>query len=156
IVGLSLLGGGIASCVLVRRRGGAGAPACLAVSAGIALLVVVGAAVPRVNAYQNIKGFAEQVKARLDPGARFATTEQEKDAWGFYTGRFAEPLDTPERVLAYLALPGRRDLLIEEGKLQEVRAALPAGVVEILRGRVGSQEYHFPAPAAAQGAPLRS
>ena len=149
IVGLSLLGGGIASCVLVRRRGGAGAPACLAVSAGIALLVVVGAAVPRVNAYQNIKGFAEQVKARLDPGARFATTEQKRDAWVFYTGRFAEPLDTPERVLAYLALPGQRDLLIEEGKLQEVRAALPAGVVEILRGRVGSQEYHLLERASA-------
>ena len=143
IMGLALLAGGSASCALVRRRGGAGAPACLAASAGIALLVVVGAAVPRVNAYQNIKGFAAQVKARLEPGARFATTEQKRDAWVFYTGRFAEPLDTPESVLAYLALQGPCDLLIEEDKLREVRAVLPAGVVEILRGRVGSQEYHL-------------
>jgi 4-amino-4-deoxy-L-arabinose transferase-like glycosyltransferase len=148
----ALLAGGAGALVGLRRRGGgalAGAAAppaaawCLVGSAALVVLIGIGGVVPWINRFQNIRGFAEQVRPRLDEGVPFGTTERKRDAWVFYTGRFAEVLDTRDGLLAYLGGPPPRDLLIEEEVLREVRPDLPPGTVERVRGRVGSGPYYL-------------
>src|SRR5439155_1477638 len=75
--------------------------------------------------------------------AAFATTEEKRDAWVFYTGRFAEEADTPAAIARYLARPGPRQLLIEDELLRTVdRGAFPS-LVEVLSGTVAGQGYHL-------------
>ncbi|HEU4403550.1 MAG TPA: hypothetical protein VFT43_15740, partial [Candidatus Polarisedimenticolia bacterium] len=110
---------------------------------------LVAEVVPWMNGYKNVRGFAEQVQARLDPAIPFGTTESKREAWVFYTGRSSEVLDTQESVLEYLRRPPPRDLLIDEETLRSVRPSLPGGTTERLRGRVGDQEFHLLSRVAA-------
>jgi 4-amino-4-deoxy-L-arabinose transferase-like glycosyltransferase len=131
----ALLAAGGWCAVLLRRRGRAdGAILCLLGSTVTVLLISVGALMPWVNRYQNVRAFAEQVKAHLGPGVGFGATEEKREAWVFYTGRFAEELDSRSRILDFIGQPGPRCLLIEEEKLRDIRSALPADVAELLRG----------------------
>lgn len=140
IGGLFLIGAALAWWALRRGRGG---PAAALLIGSIVLVHVAAIArvVPWVNRHQNIRVTAEEVRARLTPGAVFGTTEQKHDAWVFYTGREAVFLDDPPAALRFLQEEGARDLLIEDAELDLIRDRLPAGVVEVLRGRVGSQDY---------------
>jgi 4-amino-4-deoxy-L-arabinose transferase-like glycosyltransferase len=142
-ISLAFLAGGIAAWVLARRGRAGAVAACLAGSTLLALLMVIGWVVPAVNSSQNIRAFALRVREYLEPGVPFASTEQKREEWVFYTGRFAEPVDTKESLLHYLTLGGPRDLLIEEEKLRDIRAVLPPDAREVLRGRVGDQDYHL-------------
>lgn len=140
IGGLFLLGAALAW--RAHRRGRTG-PAAGLLIASVVLVQLVGIAgvVPWVNRYQNIRGMAEAVRARLTPGAVFGTTEQKHDAWVFYTGRSAVFLDDPPAALRFLQEEGARDLLIEEAELDPIQNRAPEGVIEVLRGRVGAQDY---------------
>jgi 4-amino-4-deoxy-L-arabinose transferase-like glycosyltransferase len=135
IGGLLLLGGTGAAILLSRQRA-AGAVPCLIGSMALVLLVTVEGIVPWVNRHANLRGFAEQVRSHLRPAAAFGTTRRKRDAWVFYTGRFAEMLDTPVSVREYLARDGPRFLVIEARVLREIGGNLPAGTTEILRDRV--------------------
>jgi 4-amino-4-deoxy-L-arabinose transferase-like glycosyltransferase len=136
-----------------RRRGRAGRAAALLVgSIVLSHLAGIGWLAPWVNRHQNIRATAEAVRARLDPDATFATTEQKHDAWVFYTGRPAVFLDDPPAALRFLQEAGRRELLIEDAELDPIRDRLPEGVVELLRGRVGSQDYFLLRRGGAPGA----
>ena len=106
-----------------------------------------------VNRHLNLRGFAEQVRDRLRPEIPLATTEEKRDAWVFYSGRFVEELDTRPRLLAYLAAGPRRDLLIEDEELREIRPALPEGTTEVLEGRVSGRPYHMLRLPPSAGAP---
>jgi 4-amino-4-deoxy-L-arabinose transferase-like glycosyltransferase len=133
-----------ATAVPAAARAAAAHPAaawCLVGSAALVLLIAVAGLVPLINRFQNIRRFAEQVRPHLEDGVPFGTTEQKREAWVFYTGRFAEVLDTRASLLTYLAGPPPRDLLIEEEVLREIRAELPPGVAEVVRGRVGGSAY---------------
>jgi len=124
LLGLALAAGAVAATVLHARGRASGA---------LAALFRRG----------NIRGFAEQVKERLEPGAAFATTEEKRDAWVFYTGRFAEAADTPGAIALYLSRPGPRQLLIEDELLRAVDPGALTSVVEVLRGTVAAQGYHL-------------
>jgi 4-amino-4-deoxy-L-arabinose transferase-like glycosyltransferase len=127
---------------LAQRRGRAGPAAGVLIGSILLVhLAAIGRLVPWVDRHQNIRATAEAVRARLDPGAVFATTEQKHDAWVFYTGREAVFLDDPPAALRFLQEPGPRQVLIEEAELAPIRDRLPEGVVEVMRGRVGTQAY---------------
>ena len=143
VLGLALAAGAVAAAVLHARGRIAGALACLFASLVLVALVATETLLPWANRRGNIRGFAEQVKERLQPGAAFATTEEKRDAWVFYTGRFAEEADTPAAIARYLARPGPRQLLIEDELLRTVdRGAFPS-LVEVLSGTVAGQGYHL-------------
>jgi 4-amino-4-deoxy-L-arabinose transferase-like glycosyltransferase len=142
-IGACLLGGGLAAPLLVRAGRPIAAARVIAASMAVILLVTTETVFPHVNRHLNLRGFAEQVRDQLRPDIPLATTEEKRDAWVFYSGRFVEELDTPPRLLAYLASGPRRDLLIGEEELREVRPALPEGTMEILEGRVSGRPYHL-------------
>ncbi len=143
LLGLAFAAGAVAAAVLHAKGRTAGALTCLFASLVLVVLVSTETLLPWANRRGNIRGFAEQVKEHLVPGAAFATTEEKRDAWVFYTGRFAEEADTPGAIALYLARPGPRQLLIEDELLRAVdRTAFPS-VVEVLRGTVSGQGYHL-------------
>lgn len=142
-IGALLAAGGWVA-VLLRRRGRADrAIICLLGSTVAALLVSVGALMPWVNRYQNVRAFSEQVEAHLDPGTSFGATEEKREAWVFYTGRFAEELDSRDSLLDFISRPGPRCVLLEEEKLRDIRSALPSDVAEVLRGKVSGQDFYL-------------
>ena len=142
-LGILLAAGALAAAVLHARGRGAGAVAALIGSLLLIVLVATEGLLPRVNRYENIRGFADLVRQKLQPGAPFATTEGKRDAWVFYTGRFAEETDTPEAIVEYLSRAGPRDLLIEDDLLRRVDLAGVPGVVEVLRGTVAGHSVHL-------------
>src|SRR5262245_27747784 len=147
-IGIALAAGSCAAVVLHARRLPGHTWIVLAGSLVLVMLLATEGLFPWINRHENISGFASQVKARLDPGAAFATTEEKRDAWVFYTGRFAEEADTPEAIRTFLSRPGKRQLLIEDDLLRAVdRATLPE-VVESLRGRVAGEGYSLLTKAA--------
>jgi 4-amino-4-deoxy-L-arabinose transferase-like glycosyltransferase len=142
VIGLGLACGAIAARVLHGRSRTGAALACLVASLVLVVLAATEELFPRVNRRENIRAFAEQVKARLGPGD-FATTEEKRDAWVFYTGRFAEEADTPEAIREYLSRSGPGQLLIEDDLLRRVDLRELPGVVEVLNGTVAGQGYHL-------------
>jgi len=135
--------GALAAAVLHSRRRTGGAVAALLGSLILVVLVAAEVLLPWANRRGNIRGFAEQVRTRLLPGAPFATTEEKRDDWVFYTGRFAEQADTPQAVVGYMSRDGPRDLLIEDEVLGQTDVRALPGVVEVLRGTVAGQGYHL-------------
>ncbi|HYV85166.1 MAG TPA: glycosyltransferase family 39 protein [Patescibacteria group bacterium] len=152
-IGACLLAGGLAAPALARAGRSIAAARVLAATMAVILLVATEAVFPYVNRHLNLRGFAEQVRDRLRPEIPLATTEEKRDAWVFYSGRFVEELDTRPRLLAYLAAGPRRDLLIEEEELREIRPALPEGTTEVLEGRVSGRPYHMLRLPPSAGAP---
>lgn len=142
-LGVLLAAGALAAAVLHARGRGAGAVAALIGSLLLITLVATEGLLPRVNRYENIRGFADRVRQNLQPGVPFATTEGKRDAWVFYTGRFAEETDTPEAIVEYLSRAGPRDLLIEDDLLRRVDLTGVPGVVEVLRGTVAGHSVHL-------------
>jgi len=140
-IGIALAAGPCAAIVLHARRRTGHAWIGLVGSLVLVMLLATEGLFPWIDRHENISGFASQVKVRLDPGAAFATTEEKRDAWVFYTGRFAEEADTPEAIREFLARPGKRQLLIEDDLRRAVDLATLPDVVESLRGRVAGQGY---------------
>jgi 4-amino-4-deoxy-L-arabinose transferase-like glycosyltransferase len=134
---------GILPLVLVRRGRPAGAALAVGgVMAGL-LFICTERVVPWANAHLNLSGFAGEVRKALREGVPLAATEEKRDAWVFYTGRFVEEVDSREQVLAYLAGSPPRDLIIEDEFLERIRGDLPASVREVVRGRVSGRPYHL-------------
>lgn len=142
-IGGLLAAGAIAAAVLHARGRGAGAVTSLIGSLLLVVLVATEGLLPRVNRHENIRGFADRVRQSLLPGAPFAATEEKRDAWVFYTGRFAEETDTPEAIVEYLSRDGPRDLLIEDDLLRRIDLSRVPGVVEVLRGTVAGHDFHL-------------
>ncbi len=136
-----LLAGAILALLAARHGRCMGAAGPLVGSLAAAILLVVAAVLPWVDRYENLRGFAEQVRAHLRPEIPFGTTEQKREAWVFYTGRFAEALDTDAGVIDYLSRLGTCDLVIEDRRLGELRNRLPGGLTVLVRGRVAGQDY---------------
>src|SRR2546428_560672 len=133
-LGLVFAAGAVAASILHVRGRTAGALTCLFASLVLVVLISTETLLPWANRRANIRGFAFQEKERLVPGAAFATTEEKRDAWVFYTDRFAEEADTPEAIGDYLARPGPRQLLIEDDLLKTVDPAALPGANEGVRG----------------------
>jgi len=133
----------VLSLILAMR--GRPVPAGLAVAAGMSgiLLVCIESVVPWANGHLNLRGFAEEVRFHLREDTPLAATEEKRDAWVFYTGRFVEEVDSREQVLAYLDGPPPRDLLIEDEVLGQLRGDLPEGVREVVRGRVSGRPFYL-------------
>jgi 4-amino-4-deoxy-L-arabinose transferase-like glycosyltransferase len=143
ITGGILLAGGAATLILAWRGRSMVAAAILMGSMGLLSLFTTEWVVPWVNSYQNIKGFAEKVRAQLSPDIPFATAKEKKEAWVFYTRRFAEEVETQEEILEYLSRPGPRHLLIGEHDLEKVRKKLPPGVVEVVKDQLGGRGFYL-------------
>src|SRR5437867_2390955 len=143
VLGALFAAGAIAAAVLEKRGRSTTGVAVLIGSLVLIVLVSTETLLPWANRRGNIRGFAEQVRARLPPGGTFATTEQKRDDWVFYTGHFAEQADTPRAVVDYLSREGPRDLLLEDEILNQTDVATIPGVVELLRGTVAGQGYHL-------------
>ena len=139
----ALAAGAIAAAVLHARRRTGAAVAALIGSLVLVIVVSTEVLLPWANRRGNIRAFAEQVRTRLLPAAPFATSEEKRDDWVFYTGRFAEQADTPRAVVEYLSRDGPRDLLIEDEVLGQTDLTGVPGVAEILRGTVAGKGYHL-------------
>src|SRR5262249_18412270 len=125
------------------RRLAAAACGAVALSMAATLLIATETVFPYIDRHLNLRGFAEQVRDLLRPDIPLATTEEKREAWVFYSGRFVEELDTEPPLLAYRARGPRRDLVIEDEKLRAVRDALPSGSTEILTDQVSGRPYHM-------------
>jgi len=150
VIGLAFAGGAIAAAILHAKGRTGRALTCLFASLVLVVLVATESLLPSINRHQNIAAFASQVKARLEPAAAFATTEEKREAWVFYTGRFAEEADTPQAIVDYLSRPGSRQLVIEDDLLRAIDLSALPGVTEVLRGRVAGQEFHMLSRVAAR------
>lgn len=137
------LAGAVAAAWMQARGRHLKAVQVLAGSHVLACVLTVGLLVPWVDRHKRIRTFATEVKARLHPAGEFGATQQKRDAWVFYTGRFAAVLDTPGSVEAFLGAAGPRDLLIEASELRRVRDRLPPDAEVIWRGRVAGDEYYL-------------
>lgn len=137
------LAGAVAAVWMQARGDHRKAVRVLAGSCVLACVLTVGLLVPRVDRHKRIRAFATEVKARLHPAGEFGATQQKRDAWVFYTGRFAAVLDAPGSVEAFLEAPGPRDLLLEASELRRVRDRLPPDAEVIWRGRVAGDEYYL-------------
>ena len=142
-IGALLAAGGLAAAVLHARSRGLPAVAAVIGSLVLVALVSTEGVLPFVNRHENIRGFAEQVRGSLLPGAPFATTEEKRDAWVFYTGRFAEETDTPGAIAEYLGRDGPRELLLEDDLLRRVDMTAHPGVVEVLHGTVAGNTFYL-------------
>jgi len=153
VVGGILFAGAAAALVLQWKGRSTQAAATLVGSMVLLSLVSSMAVVPWLNERQNIRGFAETVRPHLSADTPLASTKEKRDAWVFYTARIAEEVDTEEQILAYLAQPGPRDLIIDEPELRDLRDRLPPGVVEIVRETVGTQQMYLLRKEADASAP---
>ena len=119
----------------------------------VTLLVGTEAIFPYVNRHLGMSAFAGEVRTRLSPDIPLATTEEKREAWVFYTGRFVAEVDTRQEILAWLRGGAPRDLLIEEELLRDVRDDLPPGTLELYTGQVSGRPYHLLRRAAAAPGP---
>ena len=135
-------GGGAAWWLARSGRPHRSAAALIAAMIGI-LFVGTESVIPWANGYLNLRGFATEARGRMLPGVPVASTEEKRDAWVYYTGRFVEEVDSPEEISAFFAAGGPRDLLIDDPALQRLRASLPAAVVPVYQGRVSGRPQYL-------------
>lgn len=87
----------------LRMKGILGsAAAAIVLAAVLADLQVL----PLLDGYQNVGTFSRQIRARVPPGARFATARKKRDALLFYTGLSGPEIENDADLSRFLASPG--------------------------------------------------
>ncbi len=152
-IGVTLACGALLAGRLARRGRATGSAGALAAAMTVIMLITAEAVFPWANRHLNLRGFAETARAHYRDGVPLAATKEKREAWVFYGGRTVEPLDTAGEVRAWFAAGGPRDLLIDDGLYDEVRATLPPGVrveyeARVSRGTMRLLRYD-PVPSAA-------
>ena len=138
VAAIVLITGGVAlgwAVVRGRRRGAA--LAAWGTFAGF-YLVAAGALLPAADAFKSARPFCQQLAARVPAGEPVATYRfwRWRAEYSFYGDRTFEDLQTAEALRAWVRLPGRRWVLVEDWALSEARdvlGAIPAAVT----GKVG-------------------
>jgi 4-amino-4-deoxy-L-arabinose transferase-like glycosyltransferase len=139
-----LLASGGGAAWWLTRSGSPHRAAGAMVGAMIGILFVgTESVIPWANGYLNLRGFATEARGRMMPGVPVASTEEKRDAWVYYSGRFVEEVDTPEEVAAYFSAGGPRDLLIDDPALQRLRGAFPPAIVPVYQGRVSGRPQYL-------------
>lgn len=68
---------------------------------------------PRLDAFKSARGLSQELVERLEPGERYGIFQRFDAGFIFYTGRFQDELDTPEKLRAYARRPERVWVLVE-------------------------------------------
>lgn len=113
-VGLTALGLGALWGAWAGRRGCiARAVGSLAVGMVVFELCLGLYLFPRLDAFKSARGLSEELVDRLEPGQGYGIFQRFDAGFIFYTGRFQDELDTPEKLRAYARRPERVWVLVE-------------------------------------------
>lgn len=96
---------------------------------------------PRLNGYQNVRGFSARIAATVPPAGKFATTRKKRDAFSFYTGLRGEEIKDDADLARLLNSPEPVYCLLKESEWKKSSRAgnLPGTV--ILREPVSRYTY---------------
>lgn len=75
---------------------------------------------PRLDVFKSARGLSEELVSRLEPGERYGIFRRFDAGFIFYTGRFQDELDTPEKLRAYAGQPERVWILVQRDELAEM------------------------------------
>lgn len=110
----------------ISRSGRAGrAAGALAGGAAATTVLLVLFLVPRFDVYKSARRLSGILVARMGPGETYGIHPRLDSTFLFYTRRFAENLDSEEKLRAYIARPGRIWLLIQRDDLARLEPPLP-------------------------------
>ncbi|HEX2252619.1 MAG TPA: glycosyltransferase family 39 protein [Thermoanaerobaculia bacterium] len=130
--GVALLAAGVLAAFLCAfRRRVVAMTGSLA--AGMAALLLVGAFLlfPPFDAYKSARPLSAELVARTAPGEPYGIYPRLDNTFLFYTGRFAESLDSEQELRAFVARPGRAWVLAERDDLAKLDE--PLALVEVAR-----------------------
>jgi 4-amino-4-deoxy-L-arabinose transferase-like glycosyltransferase len=155
---ISLLGGLLVLGALVaqhRRR--IIASAALLGTVGAIYLVASARVLPAANAFKSHRALSESITAHVAPDQPLRGFHQWRwrASYSFYAGRPIPNIESRAALLEYWARPEEVFLIVERGRLEEVRALL-GPVVPLLARSVGSNRAYLfsnrqPASRAGQG-----
>lgn len=122
-------------------RNGHLARAVAAVGAGMAALELAMAFVllPRFDAVKSARELSAGLVAKMAPGDVYGIYPRLDSTFLFYSGRFAEDLDSEAKLRAFAARPGRVWVLAQRDDWQ--RLSPPLALVEVARDRDPRQGY---------------
>jgi 4-amino-4-deoxy-L-arabinose transferase-like glycosyltransferase len=138
--------GGLVTLIALRaaRRRPAAAPAALLVTVlGIYLVAAVWA-LPAADARKSARPFCEELVARAGPDDPIASYRLWKfrGSYAYYSGREIARMETPDELTVYWSRPDRVYLIVERGRVEEVREIL--GGVDPVYGRdIGSNAAYL-------------
>jgi 4-amino-4-deoxy-L-arabinose transferase-like glycosyltransferase len=110
----------------ISRSGRAGrAVGALAGGLAATTVILVLFLVPRFDVVKSARRLSGILAARIGPGETYGIYPRLDSTFLFYTQRFAENLDSEEKLRAYAARPGRIWLLIQRDDLARLDPPLP-------------------------------
>lgn len=124
--------GALAAAWLFHRRRHLGAAGVLGAAFGSAMLFVVLVVLPTFEPYKSTRPIAERYLELAAADESYGLYPDPEPSLYFYTGRFAERLETEAELRRFLARPERSWLFVERDDLAGLE--LPPGVGEVARG----------------------
>jgi 4-amino-4-deoxy-L-arabinose transferase-like glycosyltransferase len=101
------------------------AAGALAGGAAATTVILVLFLVPRFDVYKSARRLSGALVARMGPGETYGIHPRLDSTFLFYTQKFAENLDSEEKLRAYAGRPGRIWLLIQRDDLARLDPPLP-------------------------------
>lgn len=107
---------------LWRSRRGEAVRATVGVAVGMVVfhLALSFYLLPRLDVFKSARGLSQELQQRLEPGESYGIFRRFDAGFIFYTGRFQDELDTPEKLRAYAGRPERVWILVERDELAEM------------------------------------
>jgi hypothetical protein len=136
---LPLLVGALAAWAAARSGRVPRAAGALAAGMAGMLLVVACFVLPRFDTFKSAREMSAILRARMRPGDVYGIYPRLDATFLFYSGRFAESLETPGDVQALLARPGRVWVLAQRDDWARLDPQPP--LVEVARDRDPREGY---------------
>lgn len=103
-----------------RRGRVLGAAAGLAAGMAVFQLALGLYLLPRLDIFKSARGLSQELVERLEPGQGYGIFRRFDAGFIFYTGRFQDELDTPEKFRAYAQRPERVWILVQRDELRRL------------------------------------
>jgi hypothetical protein len=128
--GIAAMAAATAWVVSLRGRPALGA-VLLAAGSALALSGLVNGVLPEFDRFKSARPMSSLLIQLADPHEPYGIYPRLDPTFLFYTGRHAEDLDSPERLLEFARRPGRKWVLAERDDLERLEEDLP--LVEVAR-----------------------
>jgi 4-amino-4-deoxy-L-arabinose transferase-like glycosyltransferase len=138
--------GGVAvlAGVLLQRRWPVVGPAAFAATIISVYLLAATWALPAANAYKSAKPFCSKLQAlvQADDPLRSYRFWRWRASYTYYTDRSIENIESPAELEQFWGQDGQVFLLVERGRLEEVRSVL-GDAKQLIHDRIGSNEIYL-------------
>jgi hypothetical protein len=150
---LALLVGALVAWWAARGGRVGRATAALATGMAVLYLVVAHALLPRFDTFKSARQMSSVLRARLRPGDVYGIYPRLDASFVFYSGRFAEGLESPAALRGFLARPGRVWVLAQRDDWRRLNPRPP--LVEVARDADPREGYLLLARPEMVGAARR-